>query len=201
MGKPVSQMTPEEHEAVKAKDRARRKGQTKTPEQRRRANEACARYRAKDPDKVRARNREQKKREYAANKEKILARNERYRQANKDKINVRCRERERNKLATDIDFRLLKNIRCRFFELAASKGTKNTRDFLDYTLGELRYHIATRFERGMSWDNWGEWHIDHIIPCTTFDHSDPEQVRECWALSNLQPLWAKDNLSKGAKVI
>jgi hypothetical protein len=52
----------------------------------------------------------------------------------------------------------------------------------------------------MSWDNHGKhgWHIDHIRPCASFDFSDPEQQQQCFHYSNLQPLWAGDNLSKGS---
>ena len=53
----------------------------------------------------------------------------------------------------------------------------------------------------MTWDNHGEWHIDHIKPCASFDLTDADQQRECFNYTNLQPLWAKDNLSKGAKIL
>ena len=48
----------------------------------------------------------------------------------------------------------------------------------------------------MSWENMGEWHLDHIRPCASFDLTDPDQQRQCFHYSNLQPLWASDNLSK-----
>ena len=55
----------------------------------------------------------------------------------------------------------------------------------------------------MTWDNYGEWHIDHIIPISYFDYSsyDDETFKICWDLNNLQPLWAKDNLIKSNKLI
>lgn len=64
----------------------------------------------------------------------------------------------------------------------------------------LKKYIESKFTEGMSWDNYGEWHIDHIIPCYKFDLSDPEQQKICFNYKNLQPLWAKDNLRKGNKV-
>jgi len=66
---------------------------------------------------------------------------------------------------------------------------------------ELTSHIESQFTEGMSWDNYGfyGWHIDHIRPCVSFDLTDPEQQKACFHYSNLQPLWAKDNLVKGGK--
>jgi hypothetical protein len=50
----------------------------------------------------------------------------------------------------------------------------------------------------MTWDNYGEWHIDHIKPRVLFDNRIAEQALRCWALTNLQPLWAADNMAKGS---
>ena len=64
-------------------------------------------------------------------------------------------------------------------------------------------HLEKQFKLGMTWANHGKngWHIDHIIPCAHFDLSDPAQQRACFHYTNLQPLWAFDNISKGAKII
>ena len=62
---------------------------------------------------------------------------------------------------------------------------------------ELVAHIEAQFQPGMSWQNHGDWHLDHIRPCASFDLTDPAQQRECFHYSNLQPLWAADNISKG----
>jgi hypothetical protein len=51
----------------------------------------------------------------------------------------------------------------------------------------------------MNWQNYGQWHIDHIRPCASFDLKDPIEQAKCFNYTNLQPLWAKENLSKGAK--
>ena len=75
----------------------------------------------------------------------------------------------------------------------------NTIDLLGYSAIELKEHIESIFTEGMSWDNHGEWHIDHIIPVSSFDKSEKMSVVN--SLDNLQPLWAKDNLSKGSKII
>jgi hypothetical protein len=80
---------------------------------------------------------------------------------------------------------------------------KNNRTFslLGYTKYELKAHLESQFTEGMSWDNMHLWHIDHIRPVASFDFdsTDHPEFKECWALKNLQPLWAKDNMSKAAK--
>lgn len=65
------------------------------------------------------------------------------------------------------------------------------------TAEQLRDHIASKFQAGMTFENYGQWHVDHIKPCDSFDLKDPKQMAECFNWRNLQPLWAKDNLSKG----
>jgi hypothetical protein len=140
-----------------------------------------------------------KRRYYRANKERILDQQKAYREANRDHCAVVRKSYESRRYAEDINFRLLVNIRRRFKLLLTNKHGRKTMDFFDYDMDELRAHMEAQFVEDMSWDNYGEWHIDHIKPCVLFDHQDPEQVRKCWALSNLQPLWAEDNLKKGAR--
>ena len=60
-------------------------------------------------------------------------------------------------------------------------------------------HIEKQFKPGMTWERYGEWHVDHIRPCASFDLTDPEQQTICFNYENLQPLWAIDNMKKGAK--
>lgn len=81
------------------------------------------------------------------------------------------------------------------------KGGRSWVDLVGYDLTTLMSHIERQFSRGMSWANYGEWHIDHILPVASFAFSsaDDDQFRACWALSNLRPLWAKDNLTKKDK--
>lgn len=72
---------------------------------------------------------------------------------------------------------------------------------LGCSLSELRQHLEKQFQPGMQWSNYGfyGWHIDHIRPLSKFDLSDPAQQQEAFHFSNLQPLWAKENLEKRAK--
>lgn len=80
---------------------------------------------------------------------------------------------------------------------------KDNRTFaaIGYTPEELKAHIERQFTGGMSWDNYGEWHVDHIRPLSGFDFTsmECEAFKEAWSLANLQPLWAIENLEKAAK--
>jgi 5-methylcytosine-specific restriction endonuclease McrA len=69
---------------------------------------------------------------------------------------------------------------------------------LGYSLPELREHLERQFVRGMSWEKIGDWHIDHILPLSSFTatSADDPEVRRAWALTNLRPLWAKENMQK-----
>lgn len=71
-----------------------------------------------------------------------------------------------------------------------------------YTLKELMDYMEKRFKPSMTWDNYGEWHIDHIIPTTAFNFETVNDIdfKRCWKLSNLQPMWAKDNQSKSDNI-
>lgn len=71
-----------------------------------------------------------------------------------------------------------------------------------YTLDEFMRHIERQFLPGMSWQNRGQWHIDHIRPSSSFsfDSAEHPDFKDCWALSNLRPLWATDNLQKNATI-
>lgn len=83
-----------------------------------------------------------------------------------------------------------------------AKKRMRTMDLIGCELDFLIRHLESLFSKGMTWKNRGKngWHVDHIIPCCTFDHLDEKQVRQCWHWTNLRPMWAKDNLSKGSKV-
>ena len=83
---------------------------------------------------------------------------------------------------------------------AALKGRSDGRLFsrLGYSIDELMSHLEAQFKPGMSWENYGKWHIDHIKPCALFNQEDDAEFAECWSLNNLQPLWASENVRKGA---
>lgn len=110
----------------------------------------------------------------------------------------------KRKKKEDKQFHIRKNIRDRM--RAAMNGrskSKHTMELLGCSIAELKIHLETQFTDGMSWDNYGKkgWHIDHILPCASFDLTDPEQQKICFHYTNLQPLWAQDNYKKRDKIL
>ena len=83
----------------------------------------------------------------------------------------------------------------------SGKNTKSTFSVLDYTLEELMIHLQSKFKPGMTWDNYGEWEIDHIIPDSwfTYESYSDKGFKDSWSLKNLQPLWKIENASKSNK--
>ena len=134
---------------------------------------------------------------YEANHKKMLARQMAYRRANPEKV----RAQRKAYLASNPQARaagaLRTRIRRAIKDANASKSASSL-ELLGASIEEVRAHLEAQFKLGMTWDNWSfeGWHIDHIKPCASFDLTDPEQQKACFHYSNLQPLWAKDNLSK-----
>lgn len=86
-------------------------------------------------------------------------------------------------------------IRCALKGIAKSKSTEA---LLNISFEKFKTYLEQLFQPGMSWDNYGEWHIDHIIPCAHFDLTDPYQQRICFHYLNMRPLWANENIAKGS---
>lgn len=86
--------------------------------------------------------------------------------------------------------------------LDGGKRGRPWESLVGYSVDDLTAHLEAQFQPGMTWENRGEWHIDHIIPLSAFNYTKPEHpdFRRAWALSNLRPLWAKENMSKGARL-
>jgi hypothetical protein len=82
------------------------------------------------------------------------------------------------------------------------KGGRSWGTLVEFTVNDLQKHLEKKFVAGMSWENMGEWHLDHKIPRSVFNYNSPEDIdfSRCWALSNLQPLWKTDNISKSNRL-
>ena len=138
---------------------------------------------------------EYQKQHYQANKEAIAERKKQHYQANKEKRN----KYERKRRAENPTVRMIGNLRRGLCQ--AMDGTskpKKTMEFLGCSRKQFKKHLSAQFEEGMTLENYGSdgWVIDHIMPVSRFDHSEPEQVAICWHHTNMQPLWDRDNKIK-----
>ena len=103
-----------------------------------------------------------------------------------------------NRYNNDINFQLRVRLRNRLrTALKLNFKSGNTVELLGCSLEEFKQHLESKFEPGMTWQESGKWHIDHIRPVTAFDLSDPAQQRDCCHYTNLQPMWVIDNIKKG----
>ena len=165
-----------------------------------------AKYRSDFPERRKA---SQKKYE-EANREKINARHRAKYQSRKPKIEAyrksiqpRINERNRIRKETDLNFRIKTNLSTRISAAVRTNKTgkaAKTSALVGCEMELLKLWLESKFKEGMTWENYGEWHIDHKIPCAEFDLRDEAQQRTCFHYSNLQPLWASENCSKGRKL-
>ena len=155
--------------------------------------------------------RQKRKQRYKKDPAKELSRNKKYTDKNKDKVNEYKKQWARdnkdqrtvyakNKYQNDPIYRLKSCLRSRLTQ-AVSKKYGSTMELVGCSIDNLIQHLESQFMEGMTWDNYGEWHVDHIRPCASFDLSCVKQQRECFHYTNLQPLWRKDNQDKGDKFI
>ena len=126
---------------------------------------------------------------------------------NPEKVAVARRRRFNKRYTEDENFRIKTNFRNRIRKvLNGNSKSAKTIELLGCTIEEFKKYLEKQFypnpDTGeqMTWSNYGfyGWHIDHIKPCDVFDLSDPKQQKECFNYKNQQPLWAKENLTKGA---
>jgi len=165
------------------------------------------------------------KKNYIKNRDKILERAKVYSKNNREKIYIREKKwainnpekyKEKNRrnnlkrkllIKTNprirISSRISNLIRLRLKARLGNKNKKHKKDYLPYTIDELMIHLEKLFQPGMSWNNYGKWHIDHKIPDSSFDYKSVDDIdfKKCWSLENLQPLWAIDNQRKSNKIV
>jgi len=134
------------------------------------------------------------------NKEKCYLYNHNWRIKNKE----HSKQYKEWKRQTSIQFRLIENLRARMGRAIkynnAIKSDKTIK-LIGCNLDTLQKHLEKQFKDNMNWNNYGQWHIDHILPCASFDLTKEEEQKKCFHYSNLQPLWAKENYKKSNKIL
>ena len=163
---------------------------------------ADKRYREKNKEKLNTYHKEWSK----SKRKELREYHSKWRDKNRVNINEKTRLWYLNRRRIDPGFRLKSNTRTAVWTCLKERNVakyRSTFDLLGYTLEELMIHLEKQFTEGMTWDNYGEWHVDHKIPMTSFNFETVEdrEFKLCWCLDNLQPLWGPDNLSKGTKLL
>jgi len=156
--------------------------------------EYCKQYRKENKERIS----ERKKQYRQENKERLSERQKQYDQENKERI----LERDKQRKKIDPLYKLKRNLSTRTalaFKAKSYRKTSKTAEMLGVPYEIASAHIERQFTKGMTWENQGEWHIDHIIPLASAQ-TESELIKLCH-YTNLQPLWAKDNKSKHANVI
>lgn len=137
------------------------------------------------------------------NKKKVTLKNKLWSQNNKSYIALK----EKTRRHEDINYRLIGNLRKRLnHALNKNQKTGSAINELGCSIEELKVHLESQFEPWMNWSNYGRynstkktWNIDHVKPLIMFDLTKPDQLSLASHYTNLQPMLAKDNFSKGAK--
>ena len=160
---------------------------------------------------IKDRKREYDQNYYLKNKERRIELNASWMEKNKERLKevrrtyhvthrLERHKRVKFRRKNDIQCKLAFNLRCRL-KRAIKRNQKSGSAIRDLgcTLIELQQHLEIQFKIGMTWDNYGDWHIDHIVPLSSFDLTDREQFLKACHYTNLQPLWAAENLRKSNK--
>ena len=156
-------------------------------------------YREKNREVIRAKLRKY----YYDNHEKMLASAARSRNKRRKERSQKQYEYKKKRLKTDIAFKITERIRSRINLCLKRYKTIKSQEFKTLLgtndMQVIWDHLQKQFKKGMTRENHGLWHIDHIRPVSSFDLTKPKEQIKCFHYTNLQPLWAKENLSKGAK--
>lgn len=157
-----------------------------------------------------------KMKEYAKNnKEKLKKYHQKYYKENKEEMqknmkiayeknkkvwNKKAAKKKKEQMKYDLQLYMKEVLRSRIsMAIKYYKGIKSCSalDLLGADIETVRKHLENQFREGMTWENHGKWHIDHIVPCCKFNLTKEEEQQKCFHYTNLQPLWAYENLSKG----
>jgi hypothetical protein len=158
-----------------------------------------AKYHAMTPDQKSKHNQNWKKIDPSVRRERI----KKWKERNPERVLELGRSSQR-KMRQDPMKRIIINMRRRFKEImngVRESPTQGRWELIGCSQDQLKSHLESGFKKGMSWANYGKyWHVDHILPCSSFDHRDPNQLKQCWHWTNLRPLEAAKNIAKNDSI-
>jgi len=149
--------------------------------------------------------RERAKNYYYQNREQVIARNKKWSRDNQKRVSRNKSKWRKNKCESSLFYKTCHSIFNGIWYSLKSKDRQHKSNrkwevLVGYSIHALVAHMEPLFHEGMTWDNHGEWEFDHIIPIAHFlKDEDMSKIKECWALSNLRPIWALENQQKGGK--
>jgi hypothetical protein len=137
--------------------------------------------------------REKQYRWFSENKEKHYDLVKEYQQTNKKYL----KDKRKQRLSSDLNYRIARNLRSRLWHaIKKSKDNVSAVSDLGCSIEDLKTFLSIMFQPGMTWENYGTWHIDHVIPLSNFDLTCSDQLKKACHYTNLQPMWASENASK-----
>ena len=139
------------------------------------------------------------------NREHLTEYHKQWRTENVNKWRKTKRDYERNRKARDPLYKLISNFRTAIYQVLKESNVEKNKhyfDILQYTPEQLISHLENKFTDKMSWDNYGDWHVDHKLPITHYNIQEmgDSEFMKCWSLDNLQPMWGVDNIKKSNKL-
>jgi hypothetical protein len=142
---------------------------------------------------------------YEQNKEHRKEYLKEYREKNADKIRETKRNYEKNRKSNDPLYKLISNFRTAIYQVLKENNIKKNGHYfeiLKYTPEQLINHLEKQFSDEMTWDNYGDWHVDHKHPISLYNIKEigDNEFMKCWSLDNLQPMWGVDNIKKSNKL-
>lgn len=137
---------------------------------------------------------------YQKYRNRAIAQKKEYRQ--RPEVKAAHALRTKRKQTKEPHHRMRRNLSRRLCAIMnGGKASRNITDFIGCSEQRLRQHIESQFKPWMNWGNYGtEWHVDHIVPVSAFDHADIKQVKTCWNWANLRPLKAEENTAKKDRI-
>jgi hypothetical protein len=143
---------------------------------------------------------------YEQNKEHRKEYLKEYREKNMDSIRKTKRDYQQHLRDTDPTYKLISYFRTAIYQVLKESNVEKNKhyfDVLQYTPKQLIDHLELQFTDGMTWENYGVWHVDHIKPISSFSivEMGDDEFMKCWCLNNLQPMWGEENIRKSNKVV
>ena len=139
------------------------------------------------------------------NREHLREYHRKWREKNTDHLRKTRNNYEKTRKSVDPIYKLIGNFRTAIYTVLKENDlTKNGHYFeiLGYTAENLKKHLELLLTDGMTWENYGKWHVDHKLPITSFTFTDvtDDEFKRCWSLENLQPMWGNENIRKSNKL-